>query len=179
MILKNRMIDDFSEDILRHQKQIILFGAGTLLQSWIAYIVEKNDLLGRIQMIADNSPEKWGKPITLNQRCFLIEKAQNIASKITENTVILITSSYFAGMIEQLDKMPELHNTECYIAPVMYITNQKQQQVSMEKLKRKKQYIPKVIHYCWFGLKPMPERNRQCIESWKKYCPDYEIIEWN
>ncbi len=39
--------------------------------------------------------------------------------------------------------------------------------------------IPKIIHYCWFGRNPLPELARKCIKSWKKYCPDYEIIEWN
>ncbi len=39
--------------------------------------------------------------------------------------------------------------------------------------------IPKVIHYCWFGKNPLPKLAKRCIESWKKYCPDYEIIEWN
>ena len=39
--------------------------------------------------------------------------------------------------------------------------------------------IPKVIHYCWFGGNPLPELVRNCIKSWKKYCPDYEIVEWN
>lgn len=39
--------------------------------------------------------------------------------------------------------------------------------------------IPKVIHYCWFGGKPLPKSARKCIESWKKYLPDYEIKEWN
>ena len=39
--------------------------------------------------------------------------------------------------------------------------------------------IPRVIHYCWFGGNPLPELAKKCIESWKKYCPDYEIIEWN
>lgn len=39
--------------------------------------------------------------------------------------------------------------------------------------------IPKVIHYCWFGRNPKPEMMQRCIASWKKYCPDYEIIEWN
>ncbi len=39
--------------------------------------------------------------------------------------------------------------------------------------------IPKKIHYCWFGGNPLPELAIKCIESWKKYCPDYEIIEWN
>lgn len=39
--------------------------------------------------------------------------------------------------------------------------------------------IPKVIHYCWFGGNPLPEEAVRCINSWKKYCPDYVIKEWN
>lgn len=39
--------------------------------------------------------------------------------------------------------------------------------------------IPKIIHYCWFGRNPLPPLAVKCIESWKKYCPDYEIKEWN
>lgn len=39
--------------------------------------------------------------------------------------------------------------------------------------------IPKKIHYCWFGRNPLPESALKCIESWRKYLPDYEIIEWN
>lgn len=39
--------------------------------------------------------------------------------------------------------------------------------------------IPKTIHYCWFGKKEYPELFKICYESWKRYCPDYEIVEWN
>lgn len=39
--------------------------------------------------------------------------------------------------------------------------------------------IPKKIHYCWFGGNELSALAKKCIESWKKYCPDYEIIEWN
>lgn len=39
--------------------------------------------------------------------------------------------------------------------------------------------IPKKIHYCWFGGNPLPDSAKKCIESWHKFCPDYEIIEWN
>lgn len=39
--------------------------------------------------------------------------------------------------------------------------------------------IPKIIHYCWFGRKPLPSLALKCISSWKKYLPDYEIKEWN
>lgn len=39
--------------------------------------------------------------------------------------------------------------------------------------------IPKTIHYCWFGRGEKPAKVQKCIESWRKYCSDYEIIEWN
>lgn len=39
--------------------------------------------------------------------------------------------------------------------------------------------IPKIIHYCWFGGKPLDKLGQKCLESWKKYFPDYEIKEWN
>lgn len=39
--------------------------------------------------------------------------------------------------------------------------------------------IPKIIHYCWFGGKAKPKLAKKCIASWKKFCPDWEIIEWN
>ncbi len=39
--------------------------------------------------------------------------------------------------------------------------------------------IPKTIHYCWFGRNPLPQLAIDCIASWKKYLPEYEIVEWN
>ena len=39
--------------------------------------------------------------------------------------------------------------------------------------------IPKIIHYCWFGGGAISPENRKCMESWKKYCPDYKIMAWN
>ena len=39
--------------------------------------------------------------------------------------------------------------------------------------------IPKVIHYFWFGNKDIPDKEKYCIESWSKVCPDYKIIQWN
>jgi len=39
--------------------------------------------------------------------------------------------------------------------------------------------IPKVIHYCWFGGADIPENMHRCIDSWKKFCPDYKIVRWD
>jgi mannosyltransferase OCH1-like enzyme len=39
--------------------------------------------------------------------------------------------------------------------------------------------IPKIIHYCWFGKNKKSDIFYKCLDSWKKFCPDYKIIEWN
>lgn len=39
--------------------------------------------------------------------------------------------------------------------------------------------IPKTIHYCWFGGKPLPASAKKCIASWRRYLPDYEIKRWD
>lgn len=39
--------------------------------------------------------------------------------------------------------------------------------------------IPKVIHYCWFGRGEMPDKEKMCIKTWKKYFPKYELRLWN
>jgi mannosyltransferase OCH1-like enzyme len=46
-------------------------------------------------------------------------------------------------------------------------------------LNTSKQKIPQIIHYCWFGGTSKPKLVRDCIASWKRYLPDYKIIEWN
>lgn len=39
--------------------------------------------------------------------------------------------------------------------------------------------IPKKIHYCWFGGKPMPDEFRRYMDTWREFCPDYTIIRWD
>lgn len=39
--------------------------------------------------------------------------------------------------------------------------------------------IPKIIHYCWFGGKPLPKLAQKCRASWETFFPDFEIKEWN
>lgn len=39
--------------------------------------------------------------------------------------------------------------------------------------------IPRIIHYCWFGGKPLPKFALRCIASWQKYMPEYELRLWN
>lgn len=39
--------------------------------------------------------------------------------------------------------------------------------------------IPKILHYCWFGGKPMPKLEKRCMESWQRMLPEYKIMRWD
>lgn len=39
--------------------------------------------------------------------------------------------------------------------------------------------IPKIIHYCWFGGKPLSREAEGYIQTWRKYCPDYAFRRWD
>jgi len=39
--------------------------------------------------------------------------------------------------------------------------------------------IPKIIHYCWLGNRPLPEEMQRYIAVWKEKLPDYEFRLWN
>lgn len=38
--------------------------------------------------------------------------------------------------------------------------------------------IPKVIHWCWFGEKALPPLARRCLDSWRRFAPDFEVRRW-
>ena len=39
--------------------------------------------------------------------------------------------------------------------------------------------IPKILHYVWFGDKEFGDLENMCLESWRKYLPDYKIMRWD
>lgn len=39
--------------------------------------------------------------------------------------------------------------------------------------------IPKIIHYVWLGNAPLPEDMQKCMDSWKKWMPEYQLMRWD
>lgn len=94
-----------------------------------------------------------------------------------EQVVIVLAVSRCLGLIESLNQLENLKNCSCYILPMMCLSNfTLQEKMSFQESAAK---IPKKIHYIWLGGKAIPATLQRCIDSWKKYCPDYEIIQWN
>ncbi len=178
MILKNSDFQEFSLNVHLNGKKIVFWGAGTILTTWIPYICQTYSLYDSIQCCIDNDEKKIGKRIQIGQKMITVQGMTTLLEYNVNDIIILITSSYFADIIEQLDCILELSTVQCYIAPIMHITHCNNTNYNQTKVSSNVK-IPKVIHYCWFGDGDMPERNLKCIESWKRHCPDYEIIRWD
>lgn len=39
--------------------------------------------------------------------------------------------------------------------------------------------IKKTLHLCWLSGDPFPPLIQHCLDSWKKYLPDYEVVVWD
>lgn len=39
--------------------------------------------------------------------------------------------------------------------------------------------IPRIVHYCWFGPKPIPSQFRQYIDGWQRLLPNYQFVLWS
>lgn len=164
------------------KKNIYCFGAGSALTRFLADFQEyhiEND----IKFIVDNSIEKQGTMMLCNGRYIQIVSFLQMLDEIAPEDIILITTARFLEILEQLNQQKKLNNIECYLHTLLRIEKydcaRQKINVPKELSIYQEQKIPKIIHYCWFGKKEIPHQYRKWMESWKIYCPDYEIIEWN
>ena len=154
---------------LIESKNVICFGAGDKFREFC----EKYSVEDKIRYVVDNY--KSGTQITIND-CFIPAVAMDEVI-IEEDDVMVITSLKFAKeLIQQLDTIQKFHNQNIYIYELMTDAKSKEK-VSLQT--DREDIIPKKIHYCWFGNTEIPKQFSDNIETWKKYCPDYEFIRWS
>ena len=175
MKLRHCTVDEFARRTA--DKKIICFGAYVMPLS-LCNEFQEYHFEDRIVYLADNDEKKHGKDFRLpNGRTRKIISAQQLSEIADKDTVLIITSDYFAAIIEQLDQYKQLDEMHCYIYPFMKYDMVHDKIVPARHSEQP--LIPKTIHYFWFGRNPKTELMEKCIDSWKKYCTDYEIIEWN
>lgn len=178
MILRNAGYPELVNQIKKKDKYIVVYGAGMIGRTVIPYIVEEYGLWGYVDCFVDSDSRKQGQKITIGSFRYEI-KGVEMLSRLKENSVLLITTSRFYQVIDFLDGIAELRDTEAYLVPLMQL----EAAGAGEKFEIRRfsdvPIIPKKIHYCWFSGRPMPLFLQECIQSWRDCCPDYEIIEWN
>lgn len=166
--------------LFQADRQIVLYGAGAsaklILQAFygkglkerIAFAVDKNDALdGTSCRVTDGI----SVPVISLSR-FLETYGDTVKSRF----IILITPFAALRIVEELDRISQLDGAEAYLYAL--ITDKKSPApFSLQSLDSPA--IPRRIHYIWIGEKPMPQGDVANIESWKRYCPGYEIIRWD
>lgn len=171
----------FSEmigDISDNGKNIVMFGAGAIGRITAPEILKEYDALKYLDCYLDNDSSKWGQYVELDSKHYEI-KNPGYLNQCSKNTAILINISRFAEVKEQLDRMESTAHMVAYVMPMMCIHNLCMSESKGTPRICKRPLIPKIINYMWLGKKTIPDVLLRCIDSWKKYCPDYEIREWN
>lgn len=179
--LKNLSYMDWSQKIKDENKKIIIYGAGMIGQIAAPDLLQRLGLESHLLFYVDADSYKKGKTVTVGNCEYAIETLENLRSYCAhnKNVMLMVTNSHFEPVIETLDGFAELDGMEACILPIMQIEEGKSEEKPAPMRLSKQRLIPKVIHYCWFSGKAMPDSFKRCIESWKKYCPDYEIRRWD
>ena len=164
-----------ANDIKENNRKIVMFGAGLIGQIIVPKILEEYGLLPYVSIVLDNDSTKWDSVINLCGKEVLIASPQ-VLKEYDSNTAIFLNISRFENVYKMLMDMPCTEDMQLYITPMILIDNFCKGVSGGSAERTDKPLIPKKIHYTWFGSNPMPTNLQKCIDSWKKYCPDYEII---
>ncbi len=172
-----------SELLSEKKKNIYCFGAGRLFDSFIKEFADY-DLEESIKAVVDNNPNEVKTGIKIVNGFFVpLISFEEMMKQINIGDRILITTAAYEEIIGQLEKAKAIGGIKYYIYSVLDIDQHDYSRLNIEiplKLSScRNLQIPKTIHYCWFGKKEIPIPYRKWMESWKMYCPDYEIVEWN
>ena len=170
--------EDIAIKIRENNSNVVVYGAGMIGSILIPYIIEKYDFFNNLLFYVDGDKNKQNKKIRIGRYEYDVRSTEALKS-LPENIIVLISNSNYAPIVKMLDEMRELDNVEGYIIPIVQVCNTHEKKKKYCTRVTKEQVIPKKIYYCWFSRNPMPDYLKKCIETWYKFCPDYEIIRWD
>ena len=169
----------FSEfDKVIKNKRLFLIGAGkrsvTLLQKYT----------WNVFACIDNDESKNGTFLHVNNTQIPVHNWNYLLDNISANSILLVTPAVFESLLKKIESEAALSDIDCYIASYMHSLQWDFDRVEASKVpyeitKGTTPKIPKIIHYFWFSGDPYPEKVQKCIDSWHKFCPDYEFKKWD
>lgn len=169
-------------DACNEVDEVILFGAGRRIKK-IEKMFSDTILLNKISAVLDNDEEKNGRAVLIAEKKVVIYHPNKIVISSQKKYLILITTAYFGEIISYLERSEKFKDIDTFVfSHIIAIEDDyriKNMIVPDNLHFSDMQLIPKKIHYCWFGDNPIPDKYKAWMESWSKFCPDYEIIEWN
>lgn len=162
-------------------KDIICWGSGKHFKNITYPFLCDSGLIERLKGFLDTTGR--GK-VVLNGRQYDRIKKSDLYSGNPDNIVILIAVTGYREIRIQLALDPGLASITAI--PSIYLESlyEDLRMLSATKpehnyRKNKQPVIPKIIHTFWFSNEKLPAKYEECLRSWKKYAPDFEIKIWN
>jgi hypothetical protein len=162
-------------------EQIVCFGVGKQFRKFETFLME-NNLDITLSFCVDNNKKFHGEKILFAEKEVEVLPVDCLKN-INKSTTLLIICVNVKEAMEQLQRETQFQGIEYFVyswMPGLLVDDLAMSKRVPQNLHLcEEQKIPKIIHYCWFGGQEIPEKNRRWMESWKRFCPDYEIMEWN
>ena len=130
----------------------------------------------KVDYILDNDKRKDGKIIQVNGKEIQLISIERFSELGLGNYALIIMPVFMLDIVKQIDKLSVFNEVPTYI--YAFLMN-RVEEVPFSFRSMKEPRIPKTIHYLWFGGKDLPDNYKKNIESWKRYCPDFEIVRWD
>lgn len=178
MRLKKGSFEQFSQRVKDTGKQIIVYGAGMIGQTAAPYWLCRFQLEGDVACYVDADSRKQGGKVALGSREVPICPLSALEG-VCGSYILLVTVSAFESVVRALAEVPGAEDAEVYFLPVMLLDAAHASRGGGAVKSAQTRLIPKTIHYCWFSGNPIPEELQRCIDSWSRFCPDYEIVRWD
>lgn len=162
--------------------EIICYGAGHDLEGFVK-LVQNTDILKKCRYVADRDSNKQGRVLQFGNLCLTVIAPESMKARAGTSIGIVITCRCFEEVISFLEEDEILKEFDFYSLYYLRLFERERNALKKKVPSDFKIYehavIPKIIHYCWFGFGPIPDSHKRWMESWHKFCPDYEIKEWN
>lgn len=177
--IKFELLKDY---IIGNNYKIAIYGAGMIGRTIMPDYLMRHGLDENLLFYVDADTRKQKQKVIVGLRQYNI-CAPEVLNNIGHDTIILITNSNYSSVLHTLDAMESLDGIKAVIVPVIMAEGVKDRAAAGGGTDVIRDYtdelIPKVINYCWFSGRDMPDYLKKCIESWHRMCPDYEIKRWD
>lgn len=174
--IKNVGCEEFKKD--EHSKKVYFWGAGRRASLYVRFFCKDLDLIA----VVDTNDALDGNTIKVDDAEYPIISEKRFLEQLRgmdafkDRVVIFVTSTiYAAEIIKHLNQILLLDGLPCYVGSLMKDVYEPMPFTFSNGDEK----IPKKIHYCWFGGSTIPDKLQRCMDSWRKYCPDYEIMRWD
>ena len=144
----------------------------------VPQLLKQMGIMSHVIGYIDNDRTKWNSTIQVEEHSFQVYPPEYM-KEVGSETTVFINLTRFAAVLEQLENMSCTMKMDCYITPMLLVHNLCMQSSQGRPVLTDSPLIPKKLHYMWLGGKQIPIGLQKCLDSWERFCPEYEIIQWN